>query len=566
MTPLPPAVSLTHSFTEIGALVALAGLLGIGLLSLLLFSQGREIKRLREWAGRAPERAAELEQRLAAATPAPPRPVTPGPGGQSSGVRPIPRTAPVVAHTVDPAVGPGVVAAAVAESAGLVTASAPVASEQAIPTATAPAVGTAGTEAPSTSESPPDQPPLAAADGAVVATSDLPAADGGEQLPNSADPLAVPVAGEPGVAVPPATAAAMATGATVDAAAPSSGGGAVPVTAVPVPAIPVAATAVGEVPVTTSPAGEVPVGEGPVAAVPVGAATGTADPGSLIEGSAPLVSSQDPPAIQQPVGETSAAAAPTPPAREETPLSTDALAAAVARPTHPAPPRPATPPQDWAPGRASGERQKDHGADLPHPSEFRFVKEEPARRRPRPAFFAIAVLALVAIAAAVVLTGGGSSSHPSATATSAGGAGAVAHTHTAATPSAATLAAQLRIDVFNSTEVPGLAHKLAGTLRERGFVAAQALATRPPGTYSTSAVEYAPGYDTEAERVARALGIETAAVSPLQAGTQALAGGASVVVIAAQAEGSAGAEAPANTGGEAGAGEGNAEGNAGANG
>jgi hypothetical protein len=176
------------------------------------------------------------------------------------------------------------------------------------------------------------------------------------------------------------------------------------------------------------------------------------------------------------------------------------------------------------------------------------------------------VLALVAIAAAVVLTGGGSSSHPSATATSAGGAGAVAHTHTAATPSAATLAAQLRIDVFNSTEVPGLAHKLAGTLRERGFVAAQALATRPPGTYSTSAVEYAPGYDTEAERVARALGIETAAVSPLQAGTQALAGGASVVVIAAQAEGSAGAEAPANTGGEAGAGEGNAEGNAGANG
>ncbi len=37
------------------------------MLSLLVFSQAREIKRLREWAGRAPERAAELEQRVTAA-------------------------------------------------------------------------------------------------------------------------------------------------------------------------------------------------------------------------------------------------------------------------------------------------------------------------------------------------------------------------------------------------------------------------------------------------------------------------------------------------------------------
>ena len=43
-----------------------AALLGIAILSLLVFSQAREIKRLREWAGRAPERASELEQRVSA--------------------------------------------------------------------------------------------------------------------------------------------------------------------------------------------------------------------------------------------------------------------------------------------------------------------------------------------------------------------------------------------------------------------------------------------------------------------------------------------------------------------
>ncbi|MGA7703865.1 MAG: hypothetical protein WB998_03105, partial [Solirubrobacteraceae bacterium] len=60
------AFSLSNSVTEVGALAAFAALLGIAVLSLLVFSQAREIKRLREWAGRAPERAAEMEQRVSA--------------------------------------------------------------------------------------------------------------------------------------------------------------------------------------------------------------------------------------------------------------------------------------------------------------------------------------------------------------------------------------------------------------------------------------------------------------------------------------------------------------------
>src|SRR6476660_5115206 len=39
-------------------------MIGLGVLALLYFAQAREVKRLREWAGRAPERAAEVEQRV----------------------------------------------------------------------------------------------------------------------------------------------------------------------------------------------------------------------------------------------------------------------------------------------------------------------------------------------------------------------------------------------------------------------------------------------------------------------------------------------------------------------
>jgi hypothetical protein len=60
------ALSLTNSLTKIGAIAALVGLVGIAILALLAFSQAREIKRLRDWAGRAPERALELEQRISA--------------------------------------------------------------------------------------------------------------------------------------------------------------------------------------------------------------------------------------------------------------------------------------------------------------------------------------------------------------------------------------------------------------------------------------------------------------------------------------------------------------------
>lgn len=52
---------------EIGAFAGLAAFFGLALLALLSFTQGRDIRRLREWAGSAPERDAERKESTSAA-------------------------------------------------------------------------------------------------------------------------------------------------------------------------------------------------------------------------------------------------------------------------------------------------------------------------------------------------------------------------------------------------------------------------------------------------------------------------------------------------------------------
>jgi LytR cell envelope-related transcriptional attenuator len=60
------AFSLQDQAETYGAYVGLAAFLGLAVLSLLFFAQARELKRLRDWAGRAPERAQEIEARAIA--------------------------------------------------------------------------------------------------------------------------------------------------------------------------------------------------------------------------------------------------------------------------------------------------------------------------------------------------------------------------------------------------------------------------------------------------------------------------------------------------------------------
>ncbi len=52
---------------EIGAYAGLVAFLGLALLALLSFAQGRDVRRLREWAGSAPERDAERKETTSAA-------------------------------------------------------------------------------------------------------------------------------------------------------------------------------------------------------------------------------------------------------------------------------------------------------------------------------------------------------------------------------------------------------------------------------------------------------------------------------------------------------------------
>ena len=55
---------------KIGPYLGIAAFLGLSVLAFLIFQQAREVRRLREWAGRAPERAEEAAEAMAAASEA----------------------------------------------------------------------------------------------------------------------------------------------------------------------------------------------------------------------------------------------------------------------------------------------------------------------------------------------------------------------------------------------------------------------------------------------------------------------------------------------------------------
>src|SRR5436305_11235517 len=60
------ALHVSQRIKDYGSYAGFACVLGLAVLSLLYFAQAREVKRLREWAGRAPERDAELQARVTA--------------------------------------------------------------------------------------------------------------------------------------------------------------------------------------------------------------------------------------------------------------------------------------------------------------------------------------------------------------------------------------------------------------------------------------------------------------------------------------------------------------------
>jgi hypothetical protein len=154
------ALSVSDKIDQYGAYAGFASVLGLAVLSLLYFAQAREVKRLREWAGRSPERAAEMQERAVAAAQqraivAPQRPATP-------------------VGAPAPAVAPGARPAA-ATPAGQAQ-GAPVAAPAAAAAATAAGAATAAPGAPAAPAGAPAAP--AATEGPGQPTTAMPAANG----------------------------------------------------------------------------------------------------------------------------------------------------------------------------------------------------------------------------------------------------------------------------------------------------------------------------------------------------------------------------------------------------
>src|SRR3954452_1233580 len=70
---LPLALHIPHVVEQAGSIAGFAAVVGLAVLSALYFSMARDLRRLREWAGRAPERAAEMPPGAVAQSPVPGR-------------------------------------------------------------------------------------------------------------------------------------------------------------------------------------------------------------------------------------------------------------------------------------------------------------------------------------------------------------------------------------------------------------------------------------------------------------------------------------------------------------
>src|SRR3954451_18857297 len=131
---LPLALHIPHVVEQAGSLAGFAAVVGLAILSALYFSQARDLRRLREWAGRAPERAAEMGPAPGAPIPGrvvatPQRPAQPQPAGAP--VPAAPEGAPAQPAATHGDAAPGVTAAPAAKDAANENAEAPAAEKPA---------------------------------------------------------------------------------------------------------------------------------------------------------------------------------------------------------------------------------------------------------------------------------------------------------------------------------------------------------------------------------------------------------------------------------------------------
>jgi hypothetical protein len=554
---LPLALSLTSTFTKVGAIAGFAALLGIALLSLLAFAQAREIKRLREWAGRAPERAAEMEQRVSTEAAArlqrsggPPAAAA---AAGAAGVRVVPRKTPLVSAPVSTAVNATVAAGKIgaqpdpaAADAAKPAAADPDVAGQVIPAATGSALANPGSgdvaqpaaaqtadaaagTVQSASSRPDASPPGSSLAGAPMPGTEQPVANG------AGSPEAVPAADQG------QSAATSPHGDEQSAAAPA--------TAAARAAIPAPRSSL-----PPSPSEPMPPG---VPASTVAGAAVAPPPASAVAASAQTVR----PEASQPPPPASVAAA--------RPVASRAVASSPA-PTGTKGPEPGA--RKPASPRARGEDAvSGAGAarvpGTPVGSGPKYFKQQRSPGRTTLLILGGVVLGVAAIVLVVsALKGGGK---PSPTVSRPSTPSTVAHA-TRPAPAPASNPGELNVAVVNGTSTNGLAHHLADDLQQSGYKRAEASSAVPPGTHATTVVQYTSGHRADGQAVAKALDVTR--VLPMEASTASLAGRATVVVVAGADQaaqlGGGGAqgtgEPSAGASGEAGAGAGGAPSGSGA--
>jgi hypothetical protein len=457
---------------QIGSYAGLASIVGLAILSALYFSQARDVKRLREWAGRAPERAAD---QAAAAQPVPGR-VTAQPQSAPGQQAPRPGAPPPVPAAAA-AAGARPAATAPAVQGRPAPAGANAGNAAGAPT---PATANAAATPPATQDRQP-APAVAGAGAAGVPTSAAAAtpADAGGKPGTADQDAAKPGAPAEAAAKASAPAAADAEAATMAPARPGGGG----------------ATA----PAPTRPGGPEP--SSPAATPP--SAPGGATP------SAPAV-----PAVGGP-------------ARPGAP-ATPAAARPQGGVSAPAGTPPGSPVRAAAPARSSPQQT----VILPPPREPWYRR---LTASPRYLTLAIAGVLIVGGGAAfgiVQLVGedeGGGSAQQAPTEPAGGGSAPDKDAEQGDRRRVAVNPASVTVAVLNGTLVPGLAAQIGDRVERFGFTLGT-VANGPDQQRAESVVMYSPGHRREAAVVSRRLGIgQRERVDPQ---SQGLAGDATVVVIA----------------------------------
>jgi hypothetical protein len=217
MSPTVIAASADRVVEQVGSYAGYASIIGLGILALLYFTQAREVKRLREWAGRAPERAAELEERVQADAQkrivAQPIAPTSAAGQQAAEARAQAATAAVYASV-------GAQPPGAPPPPGQLARPAPPAAPA--PGAVPPVPGAAAPPAPGTVPAPGTLPPGAAPAPAAAAATQAPAPSSTGRPIVTATPVPAP-APLPAATSPAATAAARVAAASRTIAAPGNG-------------------------------------------------------------------------------------------------------------------------------------------------------------------------------------------------------------------------------------------------------------------------------------------------------------------------------------------------------